>query len=130
MTGYVLRAAPDLAEAIARMVETDFPEVAGVGTYHDPETLPWVMVDDLGGAEDRFGGSHGVDLEVLADDYDEAKSLCSRLVAYLLGYPRSVEVDGRKVTLDRVEAQGPRELPWEDSSIRRFMSTLQISFRR
>lgn len=125
-----IETAPDLEEAVALLIEQDFGNFVYVGTYFNVKQLPWVRVSDLGGREDRFGGSHAVDLDVLASTYDEAKSLCATLVAYLLGYPRSVEVGGRKVVLDRVEAQGPRELPWDDSSIRRFTSTVQISFRR
>lgn len=131
----VVREAPDYIEAMALMLEADIAELdptssRHVGTDLKSDVLPWVMLDDLGGPEDVFGGTKAIDLDVLASTYAEAKSLSSRLVAYFLGYPRTVEVDGRRVTLDRVEAQGPREVPWDESNVRRFVSTLTISFRR
>jgi cephalosporin hydroxylase len=51
--------------------------------------------------------------------------------AYLVGYLRSVKVGERLVVLDEVvETRPPVELPWDDSPIRRFAATYQISVRR
>ena len=129
-----LRPHADLSDVLFALADRDFPDAfAETGTSLDEvETnLPYLRVEVVGGQGDRFGRTSLVDVEVFAGTYREAVSLAEALSAYLLGYPRSVMVGERLVVLDVVvETRPPVELPWDDSQIRRFAATYQISVRR
>jgi hypothetical protein len=124
----------DLTDVLMALVARDFPdEFVKMGTaLEDVETnLPFFRCEVIGGSGGRLNRTSLVDWEVFADTYRQGKSLSERLSAYFLGYPRSVTLDERLVVLDMVvETRPPVEMPWDDSSIRRFAATQQFSVRR
>lgn len=107
-----------LPEGIGRDLPGDF-----VGTY--------VRIERTGGSADRIQGDFLLDIEVFHTSYSRAESTLSALGALLLGYPHTVEVDGRRVTFDRVvENVGPQEIPWEDDNVYRLHAMYVITARR
>ena len=131
----ILRPYVDITDAIMLLAAQDFPAetYAKMGTSLDDveENLPYLRVSLVGGSGGRLNRVSVVDIEHFADTYAQAISQAEAFSAYLLGYPRSVKVGERLVVLDMVvETRPPVELPWDDSRIRRFAATYQISVRR
>ena len=122
--------------ALVLSLETDEPvDPARVGGdfAFDPETMPWyIRIDRIpGGRAGQIQGSQIVEVEVFSQDYLVADSLAFAIDALALGYPHVVEVDGRKVVLDRVfQNMGPADLHWEDDSVFRIGATYSITMRR
>ena len=129
-----LRPYADLTDVLFALARRDFPGIyQGFGTdLDDVETsLPYFRAEVIGGSGGRLQRASLVDVEHFAGTYRAAKMQAEAFSAYLLGYPRSVTVDERLVVLDMVvETRPPVELPWDDSRIRRFAATYQISVRR
>lgn len=129
-----LRPYADLTDVLFALAERDFADVYGkMGTSLEDveESLPFLRAEIIGGSGGRLQRASLVDVEHFADTYRGAKMQAEAFSAYLLGYPRSVSVDERLVVLDMVvETRPPVEMPWDDSSIRRFAATYQISVRR
>ena len=129
-----LRPYDDLTDVLFALAARDFQDVyGGFGTeMNDVETnLMYFRAEIIGGSGGRLNRTSLVDIEHFADRYSTAKMQAEAFSAYLLGYPRSVKVGERLVVLDEVvETRPPVELPWDDSPIRRFAATYQISVRR
>lgn len=94
--------------------------------------LPFVMVNHWDGDVDLFSTRPIVDLAVFASAYVTARDIARLLERRLLGYPFRVSSGGRSVLVDRVEVATPTvEVPWQqDSPIRKFQGTYQLSIRR
>ena len=122
--------------ALILNLETDTPvtrALVGGDFRYNPNTMPWyIRVDRVpGGRGGQIQGEQAVDIEVFSRDYLVADSLAFALDALVLGYPHVVEVDDRKVVLDRVfQNMGPADLPWEDDSVFRIGATYSITVRR
>jgi hypothetical protein len=124
-----LTAAGALAPAalLDKNVALDLPSTGLVGR------LPFVWVQPGPGADtDRFESVADVDVHVFAATYPVARNLAFGLESRLLGYPFRVSTGGRSVLVDRVTVAVPAaEVEWQqDSAIRRFQGTYQISNRR
>lgn len=94
--------------------------------------LPFIHAFHWDGDSDRFGTRPIVDLSTFAGTYSESRLTALGIETKLLGYPFRVNSGGRSVLVDRVEAVSPAvEVEWQqDSSIRRFQGTYQLSLRR
>jgi hypothetical protein len=129
-----LRPYDDLTDVLFALATRDFPDVyGGMGTeLSDVEASPlYLRAEIIGGSGGRLNRVSLVDIEHFAGLYSAGKMQAEAFSAYLLGYPRSVKVGERLVVLDEVvETRPPVELPWDDSPIRRFAATYQISVRR
>ena len=129
-----LRPYDDLTDILFALADRDFEGTyGGHGTsLNDVEdNLMYLRAEIIGGSGGRLNRYTLMDVEHFADRYSTAKMQAEALSAYLLGYPRSVKVGERLVVLDEVvETRPPVELPWDDSPIRRFAATYQISVRR
>jgi hypothetical protein len=116
-------AIPDLPQA---HVSTDLPATDLVGN------LPFVLVHHWSGDTDLFTSNPILDLSVFGASYRKARDMARLIEDRLLGYPFRVSTGGRSVLVDKVEATSPTvEIPWQDdSTVRRFQGTYQISSRR
>ena len=91
----------------------------------------YVRLEKIGGSSSETEGDFIFDIETFHPSYNQADSAQYALEALLLGYPRSVVVDGRKVVLDSVtQNQGPSEIFWDDDSVHRLLATYVITARR
>lgn len=91
----------------------------------------YVRLEKIGGSSGETQGDFVFDIETFHPNYNRAESAQYALEALLLGYPRSVVVDDRKVVLDFVtQNQGPSEIFWDDDSVHRLLATYVITARR
>ena len=136
-----LRPFYDIEVALRLMLPVGVPELATVGdVWHVGSSLPvnleshlnFARVERIGGGRGRLGDAPVVDIESFAPTRTQAVSLDNAISTWLAGYPRSVLVEGgRRVIIDTVtQTSASVELPWDDSNIRRIMSTYQFSLRR
>lgn len=129
---------PDIENVVRALLLRDFavrlPNQGQVGTDFIVDftgRLPYVRLERVGGSSVRLNDYPLVDVEFFDDTTADLKSLSADVHAYLLGYPHSVELGSRRVTLDTVGVTvAPRRLPWADENIRRFAATYQLSIRR
>jgi len=91
----------------------------------------FVRVSALGGPETLITTRPTVDIDVFAGSRREARDLSQRIHQWLVRYPHRVWYDARFVVLDTVRvSMSPQEVDWQDSRVRRFYSSYQISARR
>ncbi len=91
----------------------------------------YIRVGRVTGAAGQIQGDTVIDVEAYSVSWSIADSAASSLEALLLGYPHVVEVDGRKVVIDRVTHNtGPQDLPWSDDRVYRIGSTYTLTARR
>lgn len=131
---YDLPVYPDFNDVLGTLVAGAFPEIGdhwGTDLNDVEGELPWFHVGHVPSSGGRLNTTATVDWEIFAPTYAAASLLARRISAFLLGYPHSVEVDERLVVIDTVvETRSPAELPWDDSNVRRFASTVLLSVRR
>lgn len=130
-----------MTEAVFRLLEDQLPELYVdhperlssklTGDLREKDLLPYTRVESLSPRSGRLEGVFTFDFEHFAARYSEAESLGSQLEAVLLGYPYHVEVGGRKIVFDSItQNRGPSEIPWDDDTVHRFLSTYAFSVRR
>ncbi len=111
--------------------------VAALEALHDPnrtgpetpenlqELLPFVRVQRIGGARDRFNDYPTVSVDVFAGSYSEAEGLADDVDQWLTGPPPPL---GQLVRA--IHDVAPRQLPWGDERIFRFQAQYQVVTRR
>lgn len=123
----------DLIRADLRIDDAPVP-AAAVGRDlpgDDKSSGLYIRLERIGGSSTTIEGDFVFDIETFHPNYTKAESAQSALEAFLLGYPRSVVVDSRKVVIDRVtQNQGPSEIFWDDDSVHRLLATYVITVRR
>lgn len=129
---------PDIENVLRALLLRDFaanlPSESRVGTdfiVDFTDRLPYIRLERVGGSSVPLNDYPLVDVEFFDDTTADLKSLSADVHTYLLGYPHTVELGSRRITLDTVGVTvAPRRLPWADENIRRFAATYQFSVRR
>lgn len=133
----ILAPFPDTEEALALLIEQ----------WRDADSLPalevggdlpvdlasgsYVFLERIGGSRTRLNDYPTVDVEVFAPGRAAARSLSESIDALILGYPHGVTVGSEKVVIDAAASlRTPTLLPWEDSRVKRYGATYQLSVRR
>lgn len=107
------------------------PAAVGRDLPGDKTSGLYIRLERIGGSSSKTEGDFVFDIETFHPNYTKAESAQSALEAFLLGYPRSVVVEGRKVVIDSVtQNQGPSEIFWDDDSVHRLLATYVITARR
>lgn len=122
---------------------TDFPDVevvlmtvlgglATTGTV-TPSTLqnslPFIRIMRVGGADDRFNDSARVSIDAFGADRAAARSLAESIRQTLLAWP--IVVDDPSCVIDKVTTNvGPMEIPWGDVNVRRQNASYTVVVRR
>jgi len=141
MPSNVLTAYASITDVFKVLLPQGVPELVTVGSVYRvgtslpsglDVTLPYVRVDRVGGRQEKLLETPVLDLDVFHSSRPLAVSLSETISTFLLGYPHAVVLPGgRKVILDIIEQVSPPvEVPWDDSNIRRFLSSYQITVRR
>lgn len=98
-------------------------------------TVPFVRVSDIGagGGRNRLTRERGhLDVDIFGRTRSQAYTLGREIQAFLEGYPHSITLDdGRFVLVEEVVTlMRPQRVAWDDSTLRRYYSSYQISARR
>lgn len=89
--------------------------------------LPLIRVRRIGGPDDGLTDVPRCDVDVYADDYDQAWALAEQ-VRQRMSRRRVLTSAG---LMDRATTEvGPHEMPYPDSSVRLIQATYRISLRR
>ena len=98
----------------------------------DESPLPAVQTYMVDGDEDGWDGSFVADVAFFATTYTEASRLARKFHDRFVGYSHRVESNGSAVRLDSVGTVSlPNEVAWlDDRSIRRFVATYAVTYRR
>jgi hypothetical protein len=129
-----IRRFPNMPRLLAALLTNAGLIAAGrIGT-ETPATLdtqlPFIRVRRVGGNSDQVNDYPTVDVEVFHNSAVNGESLAELVRQYLTapGLPAGVTARG---VIDRVEVlNGPQELPWADTRVRRFGATYRITCRR
>lgn len=137
---------PDVRDVVAVGIEAEFAadlgpvQIAGETLYRVDSRLPpegplvaghFARVGGLGAPEGFVTTRPTIDLDIFGPDYDSTRDLSYRIHQWLVRYPHRVSYGARFVVLDTVRvSMSPQEVDWQDSRVRRFYSSYQISARR
>ena len=96
------------------------------------DSIPAAQAYIIDGASDALSGDVLIDVCFFADTYRGAREPSRSFDAVLMGYPLVVSSGGSTVLFDSVESLSiPKEVPWvDDLSIRRFLATYRVTYRR
>lgn len=146
MTGYTLPEMPSMLRTFKEFLLTryqplvdavaDDPTAAdrlvGGKLAFDPRTQPfYIRLDQVYQSGNLFEVEAIIEPEVFGVNYWEVESRCLDIERLLLGYPHVVEVEDRKVILDKVtQSNNLVRLPWEDDDVVRLGATYVITARR
>jgi hypothetical protein len=90
-----------------------------------------VFVYRFAGADDRITDRPVIGVDTFAATRSEAIRLAEQVRQRLLAAPHVVDVDDGLVVIDTAStAEGPHEVPYGDSAIRRFAAAYFLSLRR
>lgn len=116
------------------LAEIDDIEARQIGEFpaDNPTGMAYyIAVETIGGPRDYFQDSPLIDIDVFANSRALAKSVSETVSDLLLGYPKTVLVEGRRFTIDRVGVvRRPVKEPWDDENVRRQGATYQLTVRR
>ena len=145
MTGYDFASSPDIERALMKMLRERFSVLAtppggplrvatevpsNVGDIVTA-TVPFVRVSVIGGGSGRLEIRPLVDVDVFSKDRDTSMRLAVSIEAWLLDYPHRTTLDSNFVLLDEVSTvMVPQRVPWPDGTLKRYLSSYQISARR
>lgn len=149
MSRYDIAPAADVETAVMAMLRRDFPLLATpaggqlrVGgelpadlTTRVTSTVPYVRVAEIGGSSTPYHDRVTIDLDVFSKSRALSRKVAFDLQSWLMGRPDPIVVDGKKVIIEigdkeRVTSIRPQEVPWDDTTLRRYYSSYSISARR
>ena len=128
---------PDIEAAFLDWLKATFPELADAGGKVDLHVgseppgpsldtrLPFVVARRMGGPDDFFTDYPVIDIDVFGRSRAQAYDLAEGVRTALLAKPR---VGG--VTIDTVQTRTFMRRPWENTQIRRWGATYELSARR
>ncbi|WP_030962688.1 hypothetical protein [Streptomyces sp. NRRL S-378] len=117
----------DVESVIAPWIEGAFDVTAGAETPPDlEERLPFVRVERVGGADERFSGHPRIAVDVFAATADEARSVAKSISDALLFLRGPV---GDAVVRDVRCDAGPSRQPWANPAVYRRGATYTVSLR-
>lgn len=133
-----VRVLPDHSKALRDLIdqlmadETALGDAAVWAPTPGSTPLPAAQAYVVDGDADQTVGQFVVDVQFFAATYHEASRLSRIFDQRFMQYPHRVSSGDSTVLLDRVGAVStPTEVQWiEDNSIRRFVATYSVSFRR
>lgn len=123
------------AQDLVALLLADEPSVVVGPTYDEDQATPgqtYVAVTMLPGAGDRLNARPIYDVSVFSPRYATSERIALKLDKGLMGYPFRVGSDENVAVVDSVNAVTyPAEVEWSgDSTIRRFLATYELVFRR
>lgn len=140
--GRILKAYPDIAEAVMFLIEDWYPsEFAPLanGTFRTGRVFPpnvqesirkgryFARVQDIGGNDDGLTDRPLIDVDVLGSTFAGTRDIARGIQGRLLGYPWRAG----STVIDKVRtAMRPHDVPWDDDNTFRFYASYTISARR
>lgn len=127
---------PDFDDAVLDLIDQQGYQALAPASVDAPtpgrDPLPAAQAYIVDGDARITEGQVVIDVCFYATTYVAARELLKSFDAVLMGYPVKVSSNGRTVLFDSVETISiPKEVPWlDDSSVRKFMATYRVSFRR
>ena len=116
----------DIEEELIAWVKTR-PSIAGAGvTFKTDSPLPFWRVSKIGGTDDGVTDFTLVDVDIFAETRDQAQQISEDIRTHLR--PR---IRAGSAIVDSVRTSvSPRQLPWDNASVRKFGATYAIGLRR
>jgi hypothetical protein len=92
-----------------------------------------VTVTVIGGSSSLTDLNAALDVHVYAATYHGTTggiTVCNMVEAIIVDQPLAAIVDGKRMVIDTVAGSMFHEVPWDDDTVRHFMTTVQVSARR
>lgn len=122
---------PDIQDVVVEMLG-DLDGTAGTFVPADlTERLPFHLVYRFAGRDDRITDRPIVGIDTFAGTYAIGAPLAELVRQQLIAAPHVVTLPSGVVVVDTVTtSEGPHEVPYGDSAVRRWVSAYTLTLRR